>query len=145
MTTELWLFSGTFQDFESPLKSLPTGVGEAEDAGWVSVSGRVESWYPASKVPPDVVDVVVPVDRHGRRVGRTHRPQRLADRPPHLRHLTWGATFGRSEHWWKVKFSSYVKLLTLNIYYIYISFFIHTTSKTKKDKEKTRKKRNDRK
>ena len=83
-----WL-SMTFQDPKAPLER-GTSVGEAEDAGWVSVPGRVESRDPASKVPPDVMDVVVPVDRHGGGVSRTHRPQGLAYRPPHLRHLTYG-------------------------------------------------------
>lgn len=81
--------SRTFQDHKASLGS-GTGVGEAEDAGRVSVSGWVEPCYPASEVPADVVDVVVPVDRHGGGVRRTHCPQGLAHRTPHLRHLTWG-------------------------------------------------------
>lgn len=77
-----------FQNFSPPSKGFPTSVGEAEDAGGVSVPGGVQGGYPTSKVPPDVVDVVVPVHWHGHGVGRTHRPQGLADRPPHLSHLT---------------------------------------------------------
>ncbi len=43
---------------------------------------------PAAEVPPDVPGVVVPVDRHGHGIRRTHSPQRFRHGPPHLTHLT---------------------------------------------------------
>ncbi len=70
-------FGDHFPKLSSTLKTFLTGAGEAEDAGRVFVSGRVEAGYPAAKVPPDVVDVIVPVDGHGHGVGRTHPPQCL--------------------------------------------------------------------
>lgn len=71
-----------------PVDRVFTGAGEVEDAGWVRVSGRVEAGYPAAKVPPDVTDIVVPVDWHGHGVSCTHRPQGLAHGATYLSHLT---------------------------------------------------------
>lgn len=55
-----------------------TCVRQGEDAGRVSVCGRVKPADPASEIPADVLDVVVPVDRHGQGVCGTHGPEGLA-------------------------------------------------------------------